>query len=203
MKSISFRSIVPVVVFFFSASVYAQGTSEDWNLELEQDGVTVYTRAMEGSKILESKAETKIRQDIDKIVGFYLNPEKCTTWIPSCRTAKLLEKKSETNLIVYREISIPWPFKNQEYVINQTISSVAETGEVRVQFNALKDYPSGTTCCRRYKAINGFWRFTPTDDHVLVTYQVHFVPGGKFPASVINSEVPSMLVEMLTSLKNL
>lgn len=190
-----------IVGFCLSMHIHAQSNSEEWKLKLEKSGVSVYMRAVAGSKIRESKAEAKIQASVDELTGLYLNPEKCASWFPSCKTAKLLEQKSESNLVVYREISIPWPFKNQEYVLNQEISRTAESGEVIVTFNILKDYPTGTKCCKRYRSMKGSWTFTPAANHVLVTYQVHFVPAGSFPASAINSEIPGMLVEALTSLQ--
>ena len=98
-------------------------------------------------------------------------------------------------------INNPWPFKDADYVIQINLTQNTETGEALIEFENVKNVVPDNECCTRMKMMKGFWQFTPSeDDHVVVTYQYHFHPGGNPPSAFINMSLSSLAIGTLTSM---
>lgn len=79
-----------------------------WTLKLEQSGVNVYTKAVEGSKLLYFKSQTTIPCEnmailMDKLFDTTVRPK----WDEMCLDGKILEKASPFYRVFYAAIKAP------------------------------------------------------------------------------------------------
>lgn len=75
------RNIMPYLVIIclilgFS-NTYGQ---QDWQLKKEQNNIKLWTKSLEGSKLLQFKAETYIKADLEVLYSVMRNVESMHKW---------------------------------------------------------------------------------------------------------------------------
>jgi hypothetical protein len=177
--------------------------TKGWKLAKDKDGIKVLLREVEGFSIKEFHATATMNTTVERLVALYLDSEKCSAWVPNCRRSRV-ENTGPLEFKLYRELRSPWPVKNRDYELRLQLSKNAETGEVLIRFQDIKDAGAEDGCCVRMSMFQGFWRFTPVPGNgVTVTYRNHFNPGGGFPAALVNAAVADMPMDKLTNMKKL
>ncbi len=173
-----------------------------WDFTKDKDGVKIFTRKADDSKFKDFHAIVKMKTTVKNLVDLYLDVNRCADWLPDCKSAKIVEKLSETKLVTYTEVNNPWPIKNRDYVLQINLTQNSSTGEAHIDFTDLQDTVPENKCCVRMGKVKGFWNFTPADEgYVIVTYEYQFHPGGDLPVSAVNSAVPDLAYDTLTKMK--
>ena len=181
-----FFSIIYSTVFVFPKTVSA------WELAKSGDGITVYTRGVEGSGFKEYKALARIKASLSSLVAIVEDIEVYPSWIHTCKEGKLLKKINEKETYNYTVNEAPWPVRDRDAVVHNKISQNPENRVVTIEIKGIPDYIPEKTGVQRVRKIDGFWRFTPLENgSVEVVYQVHSEPGGNLPSWLVNSIVVS------------
>lgn len=154
-----------------------------WALEKAE----IHTREIPGESIKELKAVVKMETSIDKLVSAYMDGDSHSKWFPNCASSRTVRKSGESRTQIYRLIDNPWPVRDRDYVIEVELIRNPETGEAVIQDRAIEGFLPEIKSAVRMDKIREQWTFTPTDSgRVLVTYILHFDPGGGTPAAFIN-----------------
>jgi uncharacterized membrane protein len=175
-----------------------------WKLKKDERGVQVHVRPVEGSEILEYKGAVTVDRPLQEVVAFYEDAGRMPEWFHQCQESRLLEKKSETEKILYFALDLPWPVKDRDSVYRRIRTTDSATG--RVEYHAsvvpgiLPEYPGRI----RMPAVRGFWRFTPLgENRTEIYYQQHGDAGGHIPAWLINQLAVSIPFHSLTRFREL
>lgn len=186
-----------------STAVHAGEDLPGWEMARDKDGIRILTHSVEGSKFKEFQATATIKGKVSSLVTLYFDTDKCSQWLPDCKSSYVVEKFNANKINIYSQINNPWPIKNRDYVLQNNITQTSEAGEVLIEFEDVKEALGKNKCCTRMAMVKGFWRFTPMDDgYVLVTYQYHFDPGGDLPPSLVNTALPDLPFETLSKMKH-
>ena len=179
-----FKSIL--LLFLFSINANSQS---DWTLAKNDQQIQIYTRDVQGSKIKEFKATTNVKADINQILEMLINFGDYSKWIDGCQSGNLL-KKITPNKFIYRiTLSLPWPLKNRDAVIEALISKESN-GIVTFTMNENTSFLKTQEEYIRMPKFRGKWVLTPKENgFVQVEQQIHAEPGGSIPAWVANSKV--------------
>lgn len=201
-------AIAVVVSVFISLTASAdsgESAESAWRLAKDKEGIQVFKRDVEGYSINEFQGVATIKTTVAELVDLYTDTARCVDWVPECKSSKLLDRVSDSELTVYTEINNPWPFKNRDYILSLKLAPHPQNpAGVRITYSDVKDEMPKNKCCVRMEMMRGFWDFVPAGNGgVEVTYRYHFHPGGKLPGSVINSALPDMLFESLENMRNL
>ena len=175
-----------------------------WELQKDEEGITVYTRKVEGSPVLEFRGETIIDVPVEKAAAFYEQENRITEWFHRAKESRLIKKVSDTESLVYFAADLPWPFFDRDGIYQRMRSVDPATGAVIYELHsAPDDYPPQK---RRVRIVylDAEWRFTPLPDgRTQVNCRTHTAPGGYIPPALLNRFVISLPFKTLHNLRSL
>ncbi|MFA9388219.1 MAG: hypothetical protein ACERKD_00340 [Prolixibacteraceae bacterium] len=183
-------------LLFVSSIVLCQ----NWEKEFERDGITVFTREVEGYSLKAFKGEMIMDTSINAIISILTDIARFPEW--TYRTSSIELIKQENNQTFYRTTTDTPPIiKNREaYFCNQLFRNPA-TGEVII---TIKTYPADEPVPDGFIRIefsDGRWELTPiADEKTQIKFQVHADPGGFIPgwfANMVAVESPWITLKNL------
>jgi hypothetical protein len=170
-----------------------------WELEKNDDGIKVYTRTVEGQPIKEFKAITSIKANHLAIKKVILNVGGYVNWYPDVVEAKVVKRKSATEVIAYTRLDVPWPASDRDVV--SSISSSSTTNSSKVILKSASGYVSKKDGIVRIPYTSGFWKLTTTKGVTEVHFQYIGNPGGSLPDWIINMFIVDSPYQTLINLK--
>ena len=181
-----------------------------WQVRMDKEGISVYTRRVEVSPILEYKANVIVDEPLGKIIRFFEDNSKIPQWYYQCVQAELIQKESKEKSIFYFVLHLPWPVTERDCVFSRIKSLNSENGAVSYIISALPQKFPEQKGKIRVLSINSIWRFTPLKDgRTEIYFQQHSNPGGSIPSFLVNKlsvEIPynslKDLRKMLKDAKN-
>jgi hypothetical protein len=183
------RIFLSLAVGLLFTSGYADSPSE-FALEIDKNGVKVYTRKIEGSSLKEFKGVTAIKTSLTSLVALMDDTDALPRWLHNCGAARLVQMINERERITYTTVKAPWPVADRDTVTYSKIVQDAKSKIITIYLKGMPDrYPvqSGKV---RVPSLKGFWQFIPNKNgYVTVIYQLHSEPGGAIPDALANSTV--------------
>jgi hypothetical protein len=180
------RTIVCLLLcsFCFSQS------NNNWQLYKSENGILVYSRKAENTNIKELKTIVYLKTSLNSIVALLNDWDSYPQWNYKCVESKTLKVISETELIHYQMVKIPWPADNQDFIINVKLSQEAKTKVITIKStnnaNYIPPFPDRT----RIRELEAKWTLTPLKDGTVEAVYEFFVnPGGLIPAWILNTAV--------------
>jgi len=175
-------------------------STESWNLEKEESGITTYSKDVANHSINEVKGETKIKATVSQLVNLFMDVDKCHLFSENCHSAKILNRKNDNEFDLYKMIKNPAPFSDRDVLLNITVEKSSD-GTVLISYIDIKGDLPQDDCCLRLTSDKGFWKFTPlSDSYTQVTWQFHTDPGGSLPAMLLNGVMPSLPVNLFNKI---
>lgn len=175
-------SIILTCIIIFGMS----NGEKPWVKDTDKDGVTVYLRDYEGSKIKEFKAQTKVNAPIKSILTLLVDIKSYPKWVFNNKNSFLIENKNNKEYIYYTQIKCPKPTEDRDAVIQFKIVELSDSKCI-IKTIALPKYIAEKTGIVRVKEFSGGWELTKINDNeTLVTTQSHTEPGGTVPVWLIN-----------------
>lgn len=178
------KKLIVILVGLISVTfLFAQGA---WELKKEEDGIKVYTRDVEGSKIREYKAEAIMTGKLSNYVAVLKDVNAYTELYKHAKEVRLI-MENDTCHVHYVVTNTPWPVTDRDAVYSCTYSQHYDTKLVRVNIKMEEGYVDENDKYVRMLKAEGFWLFYPIDENkVEVTHQMHAEPGGSIPTWIIN-----------------
>jgi len=179
---------------------YAGFSATEWTKEFTKNGVTVSTRAVEGSGFKEFKGEVLINAPLEKVDAIIQDATGYTSWMSDCLEAAILEEKSPTHLIYYQATKAPWPVSNRDMVLDVTVTKTPDkiVRKMRHSVHAKKPVRSGYV---RVPKLDGEWIELRKGEQTYVIYRVKMDMGGSLPASVANTTATKIPYETMLGLR--
>ena len=165
----------------------ARAETGDWVQERSELGITVFTRAVEGSSIREFRGEGLVRVPVDEILALLRTPARFKDWFPDTSESKGLPAQGGDSY-QYSVMDIPWPISDRDNVLRTRLQTDPDTGRVDIQIHAAPDaYPEQSGRLRVRKA-HGSWLLDPRGPgETFVRFQMHLEPGGGLPDWMVNA----------------
>lgn len=186
--------------------------ADDWNLAKESDGVSVYTRAVEGSEYLAFRGETVVEGSVAALVSILYDTPAAPEWLHQCRFAMTLEEKSFEENYIFQVYDLPFPVSDRQVILHSTLFLTQEGA--RLETKEANGYCAGRQSgrCRQIqeKALIAFTRsrghytFTHLDaNRTKVVWQQHTEPGGRIPVWLVNMLVVDIPFNSLRNIQAL
>ena len=192
-------SFVCLLTFFLLNNIAA--AKDDWKLEKNDKGIQVYTRLPKGSDFKSYKAHTLINAKRDKVEKMVLGIEHYIKWFPDCLESKVVERRSENEIVVYYKIASPWPAEDRDAVVRLEIERDDQSTLINFEEEdgivPLKDEAV------RIPKTKGYWKFTDKEEFTSVEYMNEVDPGGSVPAWISNLFVVDAPFETLLAMRSL
>jgi len=161
-----------------------------WELELDEDGIKVYTQETPGSSFKAFRGETHIKSSLRNLMAHHADIGSMALWLQDCAKSEVLRRISDKNFYIYQRTTAPWPVSDRDYVLHAQISQDPNTFAVTMTFDASTTIEKNNDDCVPVTQLSGYWRFTPQKEGLIfVEYQTHADPSGDLPAWLANSFV--------------
>lgn len=191
-----------ITVFIFAVFLTHLSFAQDWTLSKNEDGIKVFTRAIEGSSFKEFKGEAQIEGTIESFVALLRDVPNFHLFFESAMKPKLLKREGDTIQIHYLQTKAPWPVSNRDGVYQYSYQYNAKQKELYVALKALPTYSKNVDGFVRVPKATGFWKATQvTPTQIKVVYQLHPEPGGSIPAWLANTGAVDLPFNTITNLK--
>ena len=169
--------------------------ADSWRLDKDENGIKIYTRAVQGSAIREIKGELVLDCSLDSIMAVFDDIPAFPRWNHQCTKAVPLKRVSATERYHYQNINMPFPVADRDLLIHSKISQKGE--QVYVRLNAVADFCKSSSLDKctainqskniMVKRLNGLYQLTPTaDGKTQVVWTQHTEPAGKIPNWLVN-----------------
>ncbi|HON79469.1 MAG TPA: START domain-containing protein [Spirochaetota bacterium] len=195
-----FRTALLVVLMAATSGVVF--SASNWTKEFTKNGISVYTRPIEGSSFKEFKGVGMIPASMEACQKVLMDIPNLTRWMPDCISAKLLSSSNGgSSVITYNETKTPWPVSNRD-VVSQ--SKVVVTNDRITHYITAINRPdlaplkSGNV---RMTKMTAQWTLIRKGPKTLAIYQVRADPGGSLPAWLANKSSRDLPLNTLIGLK--
>lgn len=177
-----FRFIAVLLWSIPSLPTLAQAGS-GWEQVASEEGITVYSKQAPGRGFPTFRGVGLVGADIFQVMAVLSDIERYPQWADRCMEARLLEKKSEFERILYNRTDSPWPVEDRDAVFHSVAHVDLKKMVVNIRFQAVRS--------ERMRPIAGVVRMNWLRGHyvlsfkgpgkTLVDYQVDANPGGLLP----------------------
>ncbi|GAB5539217.1 MAG: START domain-containing protein [Salibacteraceae bacterium] len=168
--------------------------AQDWQLKKNENGIKVFTKAIEGSEFDAFKAEMEIDLSVSQIENFLRNMDQYPEAFPDTKQLKILARPNDSTQIQYAYTDAPWPVSDRDGVYQLVFRKSAVSGQLKTSATALPDYVPRKDDVVRIEWSKTYWIATPVSKtRSKLEYIVNTDPGGSIPEWVTNGaaiEVP-------------
>jgi hypothetical protein len=181
-----FHFITGIILLITCFINYSEG---NWKLELDKEGIQVYTRHVEGSDFKEFKANMVMDGTLSEIADIIADVEKFPEWSYKTTSVKIIRK--EGNTIQYFYVSDTPKFLKTRVAFFESKKSIdSKTNEITFSLVNIQGNQPISESEILIPTMKGYWKLTPLrDNKVHVMMQMLTEPGGIIPAWLANMVV--------------
>ena len=191
------RALIFLLCF---ASLFA--SANDWSLELENDGIVVHVRPVEGSKYQEFRSSITVDAGIPEIVALLKDNSACSKWLLQCEHSELLKQVSPSERYFYQISDLPFPVKSRDAIFHASTTFESDKAVI-VSMVAVPDYSPATKLVRIQQATSKFRLEILPNNKTRIVWQQHVDPAGAIPSWLVNSMMTDMPYKSLQSIRQL
>jgi hypothetical protein len=200
-RSIYFPTIFLAFILFFAG--FNPVTAQDkWSLSVNREGIQVYTRPIENSKIKAIKVVTNLQATSSQLVAAILDIKTCNEWVYHSTENVLIKQVSPLELIYYSRVDVPWPVEDRDYVVHIEVEQNPQTKVTTVNSPCIPGYVAEKKNIVRISHTVGKWTITPIGkNQVRAEYVLEVDPMGNIPAWLTNLFATKGPLETFRNLK--
>jgi hypothetical protein len=179
------KSVFTFLVFtLVGFSLRAQN---NWNLKKNKDGIRIYTRTDQSSKINQIRVDMEMQGTISEMAAVMLDLKDHVKWSYATKSCNLVRKISESELYFYTEMNSPWPLSNRDLIVHLLITKDSTKRVLNITEIDVPKYLPETQSIVRVPVSKAVWIITQVDMHTIhIDYQIQIDPGGSVPAWLVN-----------------
>jgi SHS2 domain-containing protein len=181
------------VLFFFILP------EDDWQEKLNKNGIIVYVKSTEASKIKSTKSVETINASIEKVKSILLDIAKYPDWVFKCSRAEILSKTNDSGFYYYQYTEAPLTISDRDMILLLKISEKVE--EIIITIKAEPGKIPEKKGVVRIALFDSIWTLRKVKDKTEVTNEITTDPGGSIPAWLINSVITSGPYSTMLNLK--
>ncbi|MEO5572677.1 MAG: START domain-containing protein [Bacteroidia bacterium] len=187
--------LIITVLFFFLPS------GNDWIEKLNKNGVIVYVKTSENSKIKSTKSVVTINASPGKVKSILLDIAKYPDWVYKCTKTELVNKVKDKEIYYYQYIKAPFTISDRDMALLLKISDVAD--EIMITIKAQPYKIPKKDGVVRIELFDSIWILKKVKDKTEVANEITTDPGGSIPAWLVNSVITSGAYNTMLRLKQI
>ncbi len=161
--------------------------NDTWVVRKTKNNISVYTRSVITTAYKEIKITTKVKASLSTIVKALSDVDHYTDWIYNCYSATTIKKLSDSDIITYQKLKVPWPVSDRDVVSHCRIYQDSKTKIVTVTSDIVQGLIPEKDDFVRVKDFHSKYILTPQNDgFVGINYEMGTDPGGIVPAWLVN-----------------
>lgn len=174
-------------------------SQSSWELDKQNNGITVYTRSEKDSNFKSFKAQVLVNAEIEEVCKVLKEVNNYINWFGYTRTSKTL-KKEEDFQYVYVETIFPWPYANRDMVYKMSFEEI-DTNEILILLKGIPNYLAEIKGVLRMEKANGSILIKSQGEKTEVIYTFHSEPGGNIPIWLANNSIAELPYKTLLGLR--
>lgn len=186
--------VLASVVLVFSAYqwYWKMSGSNQWELDIDKDGVKVYSLKAPGHMNKRFKGVIHYPYTITHMVAAMVdnnNLQNCKDWLPGCVDYETLNQFNTQTLTDTQFLTLALfpPFKHRESIVNGSLVQDPATKSVYIEYVAAPSRLPPNDCCFRIEHFHNTWTYTADPaGGIEVIHTQDFNLGGFFPTSLIS-----------------
>ena len=197
-------AIALTLVFIFLLKPLFASTQDQWTFLTQKDGIKVYNKSVENSKVKALKVEVILNSSLSAVVSLLLDVPAAKAWVYHTKSCVLLKSVSSSELYYYSEVSLPWPLENRDFVAHVKVTQDKNSKVVIVEAPAIPGFVAEKKNIVRVNHSVGYWIITPLDKgQVSIQYSLQVDPGGVIPAWAVNALSSQGPIESFMKMKQM
>ncbi|MBI5550279.1 MAG: hypothetical protein HY911_02140 [Desulfobacterales bacterium] len=188
-------TLAVLALFWAALPVFAgDEDAEGWKKREEQNGVVGYERKVEGSKYLQTKAETTIDAPMDVLLEVLMDIPSFPQWMHKCKESVPLEKKGDYYRVLYFLQGVPLGSPDRDAVIEAKTEVDFNNGSSVTTLESIDNHPykpeKEDSNRQRMDKFSGKFELKMVDrNRTWVRYTAFTDPGGFAPAMVVKGVI--------------
>lgn len=179
----------PLLIFFFSMLCFIKLSQASpkygWVLEMEKEGVRVYTQLDESSPYKQIKVTTTINASMDKVMEILMAFSNYKRWMYHVSDSYLVNQPQAETYYVFTLEDADWPMQNRYQV--SRMEHQQSSSQSSLHFRTIPNYIEKRTDAIQIKKSEGYWEVHDRPDHQCsLEYVVIQNPGGYVPPWLSN-----------------
>ncbi len=179
----------PTLLFiFFAFFVYesrALNVIDEWVLEIEKEGVRVYTQLEGSSPYKQIKVTVTINAPMDKVMEVLMEFNQYKAWMNHVTESYLVNQSDPATYYVFTLEDAAWPMQNRYQVSKVNLEKSSSSATIR--FRSVPNYIEKRTDAIQIKQYEGYWSLRDRPDHQCsLEYVLIQNPGGHVPPWLAN-----------------
>ncbi|WCL80793.1 START domain-containing protein [Saprospira sp. CCB-QB6] len=156
-------------------------SAQPWELAKDKEGISIYSRALSGWEMKESRAEMQISANLLQVENALKQAHLRKKWMYETPLNENLQEVSADEFYVYYQVDMPWPIENRDNVTHYEFRRLSDK-ELRVDFKSAPNKKELEEGFIRIKEMQGHWYFKELDNgQLFVRQQLVAHPGGSIP----------------------
>lgn len=185
-------------IFMMLFTLFLLLDADDWTLVKERDGISVYTREIEGSDFLEFRGETVVEGSVYALVAVLYDTPNAPAWLHDCSFSMALEEIAFEDNYIFQLYDLPFPIGNRQVILHSKLSWTLEGARLETEeANTYCDNHKVDRCEKvkeadliQIRRSRGHYLFVKIDaKNTKVIWQQHVEPGGSIPVWLANALV--------------
>lgn len=167
---------------FFPLKLSAQS---EWRLVKDNQGIQVYTRTNDTTKLREFKAQMVVHAHLEEVLHVLTDANRLYKWHYQTVESKLVRKINANQQIIYMRNDLPWPLQDRDVVTLMKIRSL--TPQItRIELEPLPNEVEEQSKIIRIKHFKGHWYLETSPNGTIVIQEMQGDPGGSIPPFIFN-----------------
>jgi hypothetical protein len=196
---------VLMTILALSFSAWTNSPEEGFKMLKQKNGIDLYYRWMtmpEGNEVRQMKAVLEINGSTDDVLSLLKDERRALDWIPSAEQFKNLTAVSGPEWASYIQFSIPWPFADQDCIVEYTIKEYTPE-ETKIDFWTNPDYISPVDGISRMKDIVGTFVIRPlSNGHSQLECYFLSKKASKIPRWITEPIITGSILSLMESLRD-
>jgi hypothetical protein len=199
------RAVQPLLFLFLLMpffALYGQQKKSEWVLAKDKNGIQVFTRHVQSTKIKEYKATTILNTTPEKLLPLLTKASNYKQWMSGLKSAKTIRREGDSVYYTWSRLAIPWPFQDRDEVTRSVVIKDRIPGSCLIKSKIVKGVvPKKKGLVRMTKGHGYWWLQQLPGGKTKVVFQFLADPAGSLPASIVNLFIVDSPYKSLMNLK--
>ncbi|EDP94606.1 START domain-containing protein [Kordia algicida OT-1] len=180
-----------IIVLYLYNLYWVNSGSNEWELEIDKDGVQVYSLKVPGDNVVKFRTIFKGKYTLSQLAAPHLldhNLETCKEWFENCVDCEIIEpfdtiRQYDVSLWT---LDFPSPFQPRELLINTSVKQ-DENKVVTIDVISVPNAVEHNKGKIRVERMHNVWQFTPLGNGMAQCQLTQDISlGGFFPSFLMN-----------------
>ncbi len=104
--------------------------NEEWEMVIDEDGITIENREVEGFKMKQLKGKCVLDAPIEVVFEVMDDSSQYHLWFGDCIEQIVVKRMNEYNKFAYHVVNVPWPLGDRDAIAKVSIKADWKKGKI-------------------------------------------------------------------------